>query len=67
MWFEKLLIDKRHFIEIDTDFSNINIKKIKNPEKIAKNGYRFSKKYINKKMIATYWYLFMCNINNLII
>ena len=65
MWFEKLLVNKRHFIEIETDFSNLDLKNIENPDKIARNGYRFSKKYINKEMIATYWYLFMCNLNKI--
>jgi hypothetical protein len=66
MWFQKLLKNKKHFIEINSNFDDLDINRIKNPEKIAKNGYEFSKKYINKKMIANYWYYYMLNINKCI-
>lgn len=71
MWFEPLLRNNRHYIEIDENFNNLFIKLnylITNDDKankIARNGYRFYKKYINKRIIATYWLLFMYNINML--
>jgi hypothetical protein len=69
MWFEKLLVNKRHFIEINNNLNDLNnqvkylIDNDKIAEKIANNGYKFYKKYINKEKIATYWFYFMVNLN----
>jgi len=69
MWFEKLLVNKRHFIEIDKNLNNLDytIKNLidndKIAEKIARNGYRFYKKYINKEKIAIYWFYYMLYTN----
>jgi hypothetical protein len=69
MWFEPLIKNNKHFIE--TNISNIKniVNNLKNndnkAEKIARNGYRFYKKYINKKMISYYWFYFMLNINKI--
>ena len=69
MWFEPLLVNNKHFIEIDNNYNNV-IPTIKNlienddkASKIARNGYRFCKKYISKQMIATYWYYYMIYSN----
>ena len=69
MWFESLLIDSKHIINIKSDYSNLleKLLYLKANDDIAKNiannGYKFSKRYINKKMIATYWLYYMYNIN----
>lgn len=69
MWFEQLLINNKHIINIKKDYSNLyeQLIYLNNNEKIAykiaKNGTKFSKRYINKKMIATYWFYYMYNIN----
>ena len=69
MWFESILIDNKHIINIKSDYSNLYEKLIYLKtndiiaKKIAENGYKFSKRYINKKMIATYWLYYMYNIN----
>lgn len=71
MWFEPLLKNNKHIVEVDLDKDNVEtivtdlIKNDKKAEKIARNGYRFFKKYINKKMIAYYWLYYMNNVNNL--
>jgi hypothetical protein len=72
MWFEPLLKENRHFILIKNDYSDLYDKLLylnkhdDISEKIALNGYKFSKKYISKKRIAIYWYYYMININKLI-
>ncbi len=69
MWFESLLVDNKHIINIKSDYSDLFEKLIylrsndNIAKKIAINGYKFSKRYINKKMIATYWLYFMYKIN----
>jgi len=69
MWFESMLIDNKHIINIKSDYSNLYDKLLylksndTEAKKIAKNGYKFSRRYINKKMIATYWLYYMYNIN----
>jgi hypothetical protein len=69
MWFEKLLVNKRHYIEINNNLDNITdkIKYLIDNDKIAKkiaiNGYRFYKKFINKDKILTYWFYYMVNLN----
>ena len=71
MWFNKLIIKNKHFIEIDSNYDNLQetitylINNDNKAEKIAHNGYKFYKKYINKKMIAYYWFYYMYNINQL--
>jgi Fe-S cluster assembly iron-binding protein IscA len=71
MWFEPLLKNNKHYIKIDSDYNNVlsTVKYLKENDKkaeqIAENGYRFAKKYINKKMIGTYWFYFMYYINEL--
>lgn len=71
MWFEPLLENNRHYIEIKSDLSNVEseIKNLinddKQAEQIAMNGYKFSKKYIRKRMISTYWLYFMIYSNKL--
>jgi hypothetical protein len=71
MWFNKLIIKNKHFIEIDSNYNNLQetitylIINDNKAEKIAHNGYKFYKKYINKKMIAYYWFYYMYNINQL--
>jgi hypothetical protein len=72
-WFDPLLKDGKHLININSDFSNL-LDKLnylnKNDDqakKIANNGYKFNKKYMNKNMIATFWFYYMLNINNLIL
>lgn len=71
MWFEPLLINNKHFIEIDNDYKNlyeiiINLQKDDiRAEQIANNGLKFSKRYINRNKIMLYWYNYMININNI--
>jgi hypothetical protein len=71
MWFEPLLKNNRHYIEINSDLSNVEtvIKDLINNDKKAKkisiNGYRFAQKYIRKKIISTYWLYFMFYSNKL--
>ncbi len=71
MWFEPLLKNNKHIVEVDLNKDNVEtivtdlIKNDKKAEKIARNGYRFFKKYINKKIIAYYWLYYMNNVNNL--
>jgi hypothetical protein len=68
MWFEPL-INSKHFVEIESDFSNLydKIMYLKNndsiAEKIAINGFNFSNKYITKNSIATYWFFYMYYTN----
>ena len=68
LWFEPLL-KKKHLVNIKSDYSDLlkKIEYLKKNDKIAKdianNGYKFSHKYINKKMILTYWFYYMFNIN----
>jgi hypothetical protein len=69
MWFEPLIKNYKHIIEINSDFSNLaDVIKylVDNDDKaqiIAQNGLLFSKKYITKKMICFYWFCYMLNIN----
>lgn len=69
MWFEPLLKDNKHIVSIKADYSNLEEKLLylrendNKAKKIKKNGYKFSKKYINKDMIATYWFYYMLNVN----
>ena len=69
MWFEPLLKNNKHMIEIENDYSNLQdvITYLKNNdsecEKIALNGFKFSKRYINKKIISLYWFYYMYFIN----
>ena len=71
MKINEILKNNRHIIEVDLEKNNLEtivndlIKDDKKAEKIARNGYRFFKKYINKKMIAYYWLYYMNNVNNL--
>ena len=71
MWFDKLIIKNKHFIEIDSNYDNLQqiitylINNDEKAKKIAHNGYKFYKKYINKKMIAYYWLFYMFNLNRL--
>jgi hypothetical protein len=70
MWFESLLKDKKNIVEIESNYSNLfsTIKWLKNNDskakKIAEEGYIFSKKYINKEIIAEYFFNVMYFINN---
>ena len=72
MWFDKIIKKNKHFIEIDSNYNNLQdsltylIKNDNKAEKIAHNGYKFYKKYVNKKMIAYYWLYFMFYLNKLI-
>jgi len=69
MWFEPLLTNNKHMINIKRDYSDLleklNYLKTHDDEakKIASNGYKFSIRYINKKIIAKYWLYFMYNVN----
>lgn len=69
MWFEKLLINKKNFIFIDRDFSNLKKELLflnKNDNKakiIMENGLEFHKNYINKNSISTYWFYVMYYLN----
>ena len=69
MWFEPLLKDNKNIVNIKADYSNLLEKLLylkendKKAKKIADNGLKFSKKYINKDMIATYWFYYMVNVN----
>jgi len=71
MWFYPLLKENKNIITIKSDFSNLlekleYLKKHDNKaKKIADNGYKFSEKYINENMIATYWFYYMFNVNKL--
>jgi len=71
MWFEPLLKHNKHIVEIDLEKDNIEtvvnylIEHDEKAQKIAENGYRFYKKYVNKKMIAHYWLYYMNYLNNL--
>ena len=54
MWFEPLLIENKHMITIKSDYSNL-LEKLQylnthdtKAKKIARNGYKFSIRYINK-------------------
>ena len=69
MWFEPLLENKKHFIEIDRDYNNLyetimwlkqNDKKA---EEIAKNGLEFYKDNLDKNNIIDYWYFYMYYTN----
>jgi hypothetical protein len=68
-WYEPLLKDNKQMITIKSDFSNLKDKLDylnKNDlqaNKIASNGYKFNKKYLNKDMISSYWFYYMLNIN----
>jgi len=70
-WFEPLLKDGKQVITIKSDLSDLSEKLDylnKNDDKaknIANNGYKFNKKYMNKNMIATFWFYYMFNINEL--
>ena len=70
MWFEPLLKEGIHYVSIKNDYSNLFEKLIylkdndKKAEKIAKLGFNFSNKYINKKRLMTYWFYYMINVNN---
>jgi hypothetical protein len=70
MWFEPLLKHNKHMIEIEQDYRNLKeILKYLNEnddkaEKIMLCGYKFSKNYINKKMISFYWFLYMYYSNS---
>jgi hypothetical protein len=71
MWFEPLLKNHKHYINIMSDMSNLKSELgflQSNDEKakqIATNGYKLSKKYINKKTIAIYMFVLMTKLNNL--
>ena len=71
MWFEPLLINNKHYIEINSDYKNLydiisNLKENDTrAEQIANNGLKFSKKYITRNKIMLYWFYYMININNL--
>ena len=73
MWFEPLLINNKHMINIKPDYSNLLERLLylnandSIAKKIASNGYKFSIRYINKKMIATYWLYYMYNVNQMTI
>jgi len=70
-WFELLLKNGKQVINIKSDFSDLSEKLEylnKNDDiakKIARNGYKFNKKYMNKDMIATFWFYYMLNVNEL--
>ena len=70
LWFDPLLKNNKHVINIKSDYSDLidKLKYVKENDdkskKIADNGYKFIKRYINKKMIATYWFYYMLNINH---
>lgn len=72
MWFEKLLVNKKNYILINNDFSNLKSelkflnKNDKKANTIAKNGNEFFKTWINKEKIATYLYYYMNYSNKLI-
>lgn len=65
MWFEPLLENNKNIITVENDYSDLYDKLIylKNnddvAEKIATNGYEFSKKFINHDSISTYWFYYM--------
>lgn len=65
MWFEQLLVPDRDYIEIDPSYENLFqiIKNLKSNDEMAKqialNGYNFANKYINKKVIAVYWFFYL--------
>ena len=69
MWFEPLLKNNIHMVNILSDFSDLKEKilYLKNNDnkakKIADNGFKFSNDYLNKISIGYYWYYFMLNIN----
>lgn len=69
MWFEPLLKENKDIITIKADYSNLLEKLLylkkndKKAKKIADHGLKFSKKYINEDMVATYWFYYMVNIN----
>ena len=65
-WFDNL---DKYKIVIKSDFSNLN-KKVNylkhndnNAKEIGIKNYKFKKKYLNKEMIATFWFYYMLNIN----
>lgn len=67
MWFEKLLINHKHYIQLDNinDINDIiNITDCK-AQKIAENGYKFSKIYGSKKYILNYWFFLLIKLNNM--
>jgi len=70
LWYEPLLKDNENIISIKSDYSNLSdkIKWLDNNDilvkKIAKKGYKFTKKYLNEKMISTFWFYYMININH---
>ena len=71
MWFEPLLKNNKHMIIINKNYDNLfdtldYLKKNDDKaKKIASNGYKFSKKYITKDNIATYWLYYMFYSNQI--
>jgi hypothetical protein len=71
-WYEPLLKDNKQIITINSNFSNLKEKldylnkNDSHAKKIASNGYKFNKKYLNKNMISTFWFYYMLNINKII-
>ena len=69
MWFEPLLENKKHFIEIDRNYDNLyeTLRWLKNNDdkayNIAKSGYQFYKENLNKSNIIDYWYMYMYYTN----
>ena len=72
MWYDKIIHKNKHYMEIEPSYDNLDstlnelINNDTKAEKIAHNGYKFYKKYINKKMIAYYWLYYMINLNKLV-
>ncbi len=72
MWYFDLIKKNKHYVEIDFDYDNLQptldylIKNDSYAKKIAHNGYKFYKKYINKKMIAYYWFYYMYYMNQIV-
>ena len=63
MWFEKLLIKDKQYIKVEDIKDTISVmNKLMTDDskskKIAKNGYKFSKRYISKSAIMQYWYYY---------
>ena len=65
MWFEPLLKNNKHLINVNPNFNNLYdiIIELKNNDKkaeqIANNGLLFSNKYINQDSLCTYWFFYM--------
>jgi hypothetical protein len=69
MWFEPLIKNNKHYIEIDPDYKNLEnkmkwlIEHDKEAKDIAQHGKEFYNNSLNKDSIIDYWFSFMYHVN----